>query len=664
MRARPETDLTSRLAHEMRVCNAVTFRAKWWLILLGLLVLSPAAQAVEPPPASLVARARELGIAQSLEWHRLLHYRRNVVGDLASEVDGAEFFLAPNGKQNPEAELEATLNAFLLPMGAGSEDTHALCRFPARRRLLDDWLHFEGVLRDPICPALSRYMSALDPDSVAIVYSANYLNNPASAFGHTFLRISKRRPPGTTEREEARDHGVDFLAATDTNNPLLYAWKGVTGMFPGFFQIHSYAYKVREYGNLEARDLWEYELALRATEVQLLTLHLWELSKTHLDYYYMTRNCSYEVLELVDAAVPRIDLVSHLKFVVLPKDTVQTLFKVNGLVRQVSYRPSLRSRFRAQVANLGSTEKDSVERLTLEPSAPLPAELSLAQKVATLDTAVFVLDARFARQLELTGDAKLVAARALLVERRGELSPSIPLPPAAPAPTEKGPDRGPGVMRVTIGSGGTTQYGSGFETLGYRLALHDLADPPDGEPELSQLQFLDTRLRYDLGRQLLTLDRLTFADVVALNPITRYEKAFSWRMEAFGMRLHDRGCLDCFAHGLDLALGGTIATPDEHVAFFVMADTYVAFSGALDGIGGSFVRIGVGPYAGLRAHIPGGLMAVVTGGLSYLPGENLRATYDVRASVRRPLAKNVALGFEGAAQPAAREAQLDSYFFF
>jgi hypothetical protein len=135
-------------------------------------------------------------------------------------------------------------------------------------------------------------------------------------------------------------------------------------------------------------------------------------------------------------------------------------------------------------------------------------------------------------------------------------------------------------------------------------------------------------------------------------------------MEAFGMRLHDRGCVDCFAHGLDLALGGTLATPDEHVAFFVMADTYVAFSGALDGIGGSFVRIGVGPYAGLRAHIPGGLMAVVTGGLSYLPGENLRATYDVRASVRRPLAKNVALGFEGAAQPAAREAQIDSYFFF
>ena len=219
-------------------------------------------------------------------------------------------------------------------------------------------------------------------------------------------------------------------------------------------------------------------------------------------------------------------------------------------------------------------------------------------------------------------------------------------------------------MRFTLGSGATTQYGTGFATFGYRLTLHDLADPPDGEPELSQLQFLDTRLRYDLGRRALTLDRLTFAEVVALNPLTRYEHAVSWRAEAFGMRLHDRACPDCFAHGLDFALGGTIASENEHLAFFAMAESYVAFSGSLDGIDGSIVRVGVGPYVGMRGRLPNETVAVVTGSWSYLPGEHHRSTYDVRANLRRPLGTNVAVGIEAAMQPTSREAQFDSYLYF
>jgi hypothetical protein len=513
----------------------------------------------------------------------------------------------------------------------------------------------------PSCPALSRFLAALDPERIAIVYSANYLNNPASAFGHTFLRVEKRRSPGATEAPEERDFGIDFIATTDTNNPLLYAFKGLTGMFPGGFQFNAFATKVREYGNLEARDLWQYDLALTRAEVELLTLHLWELAATQIDYYYLSHNCSYEILAAVEAAVPRVDLVSRLKLVVLPKDAIRALYTVPGLVRGVEYRPSLRSRFRAQVRRLGALEKDTVEKLTLDPGAAMPASLSLAESVTTLDTAIFVLDARLAKSLY---DPRVNAVRARLVARRELVSASQPAPAPPPAPADKAPDRGPGPMRLTLGSGATTQFGSGFATLGYRLALHDLGDPPDGEPELSQLQFLDTRLRYDLGRRLLTLDRLTFAEIVALNPITRYEKTLSWRAEAFGVRLHDRACPDCFAHGIDFALGGTVATEDEHVALFVMAETYVGFSGALDGIGGSIVRVGAGPYGGLRVRLPDETMALVTASWSYLPAQTLHSTYDVRANLRRPLGKNVALGLEAAAQPLSREALLASYLYF
>jgi Domain of unknown function (DUF4105) len=548
-----------------------------------------------PVPANqLLMRARDLGIAHSRGWLRLLHYRQRGPREAVSQVDGKRFFLAPDGARNPEAELAATLVAFAQPVVTGREDEHALCRFPARRRLLDDRLHFGSALPALVCPALTRFQLDLDPVSVSLVYVANFLDNPASAFGHTFLRLKKRRPAGSAASSDALDHSVEYTATTDTDNPFLYAFKGLMGMFPGVFRFHSFASKAHEYANAEARDLWEYDLNLNQSEVELLTLHLWELSDTHLDYYYLTKNCSYHALASIEAAAPRIDLVTHLNLFVLPRDTIKALFTVPGLVRKIDYRPSLRSQFRAQVSRSS----------TSPPSAPVPA------------------------------------------------------------PTDKAPQRAHGSLRLTLGSGITSQYRSSFNSLGFRLALHDLTDPPDGEPELSQLQFLDTRLRYDPGQRSFTLDRLTFAELVALNPLTRYERALSWRARAFGMRLHDAACPDCFAHGLDLSLGATLATENEHLAVFVMADSYVAFSSHLDGIGARFVRAGVGPLAGVRARLSSQTIALLTATWSYLPGARLKSTYDVRVALRGELAKDVALGFEGAAQPLSVEGLFASYLYF
>lgn len=219
-------------------------------------------------------------------------------------------------------------------------------------------------------------------------------------------------------------------------------------------------------------------------------------------------------------------------------------------------------------------------------------------------------------------------------------------------------------MRVLLGTGLTAPSDAGFATLGYRLVLHDLADPPNGEPELLQLQFLDTRARYDYGRRKLFLDSVTFAELLALKPFTRFEKEPSWRVRAFGSTLHDRGAPGVFAHGLDGAVGFTLATENEHAALFVMADTFVVFSGALDGIGNSFVRVGVGPYGGLRVRLPFSTVGLVTGSVSYLPGQELKSTFDMRAVLRTRLGTNVAMGLEGALQPRSSEAQLVSYLYF
>ncbi|WP_394826098.1 DUF4105 domain-containing protein [Pendulispora albinea] len=535
------------------------------------------ATAVSAEERAAIVKERQLGLAYSDPWLRLLLYRQHIDGLWVSQVDDDAFFLSPRGRANPQAELEATLHAFFAPVVAGAEDAHALCRFAARRAWVEEQLVPRGSLPRVRCPKLTSFQEKLDAASVSIVYAANYLSNPASAFGHTFMRIDRRTSNGPGG---SGGTGVSYMAKTDTGNPLLYAFKGLGGLFPAYFTFEPYDAVAARYTEDESRDLWEYKLALEPSEIRLLVLHLWELSEIRIQYLYLTENCSYHVLAALEAASPRFDLLSKLNVVVLPGDTIRALTDSPGLVRGVDYHPSLRSRR------------------------------------------------------------------------------------TSPATADKAPDRGHGSMRVTLGTGATTQYGTGFATFGYRLAMHDLADPADGTPELVQLEILDAQVRLDLARRVLTLDHLTFAEVMSLTPLTSFEKRPSWRAVAFGTRLHDRGCPDCFAHGIEGGLGLTLATRDGRAALFAMADAYIAFSAGFDGVGGSFVRIGAGPYGGLRLRLPGRTLALLTGSVSYLPGQDLSSTYDLRASVRTELGKNVAVGVQAAKQPLSMEAFFSSYFYF
>ena len=631
------------------------------------------ARADAPALQTAVARARELGLARSTSWRRLLFYRPSAQGRWASHVAGAEFFFAAGGKESPEAELEATLAAFFLPFADGDEDAHAICRFPARYRWLDQQLHLQAhLLRMPKCPALDRFVEFLDAESASFVYAANFLDNPVSALGHAFLRIKKKQAgaryrdaaSASPYEEESVDHGIDYSAAADTKNPFLYVFKGLTGQFPGTFRVRSYEEMLREYAGYEDRDLWQYDLALSPAEMELLVLHLWELSRSRLDYYYLTENCAYQVLAVIDAAAPRLDLADQFKVVVLPLDAVKALKRSPGLVRSVIYRPSVRRVLRDAMDKLAPHEAALVSRLVKNSDAALPEGIDPYSAARVLETAALAIDARWSAGMIDGNNPRALHARARVMERRAAIAGVPPALPMSRAPRGEEPDRSHDSMRVLLGTGMTSPSGAGFATLGYRLVLHDLADPPNGEPELLQLQFLDTRARYDYGRRKLFLDSVTFAELLALKPFTRFEKEASWRVRAFGSTLRDRGAPGVFAHGLDASLGFTLASENEHVALFVMADTFVVFSGALDGIGNSFVRVGVGPYGGLRVRLPFSTVALVTGSASYLPWQELKSTFDMRATLRTRLATNVAMGFEGALQPRGSELQLASYVYF
>ena len=105
-------------------------------------------------------------------------------------------------------------------------------------------------------------------------------------------------------------------------------------------------------------------LVLTPEEIRLLARHLWELGGTWFAYWYLDENCSYHVLGALEAAAPRLELLTHVgKAVVLPADTVKALFRNPGLVRAVHYRPSIRTQFQARASDLTALELDTAIEL-------------------------------------------------------------------------------------------------------------------------------------------------------------------------------------------------------------------------------------------------------------------------------------------------------------
>ena len=83
--------------------------------LLVIFLLATSVLAGDPPTpylTQLLQQARQARLADAREWHLLLHYRANLFGGYTSEQDDTGFFLAPEGKTDPQAELDATLRQF------------------------------------------------------------------------------------------------------------------------------------------------------------------------------------------------------------------------------------------------------------------------------------------------------------------------------------------------------------------------------------------------------------------------------------------------------------------------------------------------------------------------------------------------------------------------
>jgi len=540
-------------------------------VLLGLYCFPLHTALAEPSPAEvseLHGRAAALGLSTSRTWEVLLHYKPNLFGKPVSLIDDPAFFLAASGKTDPDAELSATLEGLLAPVPEDNPQQHLRCRFPARSEWLIAQLGLtEPLLPSPRCTDLDKAMESISPQSAVLIFPGNHNNSPASMFGHTLISIE-----GPYE-SRLLSFAVNYAAHTDETNGVLFALKGVFGLYPGYYSLLPYYVKVREYNDLERRDVWEYELNLEPEEVRRMTLHAWELQNMASAYFFFDENCSYDLLFLLEVARPSINLTDQCRPWVIPIDTVR-IVRGAGLVDKVVYRPSKATRIATLAKRMESDETElALELLAgdLSPHAVRESGLSLEAQMRIVDVAIETLEFRYYRK-EFT--QKEYQGRSLeLLRVRSELG--VADEDYHTFPRRDDPDRGHGSNRLALGGGYWND--SWYLEARLRPAYHNLLDADEGYLPGSQIDFFNLTGRYYPEKDKGELYAFDLVNIVSLSPRHPFFRPTSWKVET-GFRQH------LFADRTDhlvyrLNPGGGMTWGSSRSMAFALAEADVLVSG-------------------------------------------------------------------------------------
>ncbi len=492
------------------------------LFVLSLLAFFNTAQAnTDVYIDQLHSKASEIKLWQHREWINLLHYdKKGSSKNLLSQVDDPRFFNAKDGKGNPKAELLQTVSAFF--NNAADDENHPQCRFIARLDWLKNKLKIDNSLLPEVACTKYKQWRALIPDNqVTLVFPAYHLNSPSSMFGHTLLRLD----PATSENSsDWLSMAVNFGAnVREGDNSLFYAFRGLSGGYPGFFIVAPYFKKIREYNRKEKRDIWEYPLNLTQKETKRIVSHLWELQEIEFDYYFLDENCSYRLLELLEIARPSIELTDDFNHAAIPVDTIRSIERA-GLITGARYRPSQVTILESLLEEIPQDQLGLVKSISHDLSVmnnQLFSSLSEIEKEKIINAAYKYL--RFQQTGAARDPLSSKNSHALLKALNTfPIHKSTP-PPVPPARPENSHDS----QRVSFSMGeeNKQKYGE----AAFRFSFHSLEDNEHGFLQGAQINMGNVVVR-DSEQQSLKLQRFDVIDIFSLTSRTQLFKPLSWKV--------------------------------------------------------------------------------------------------------------------------------------
>ncbi len=496
-------------------------------------------------------------------WLALGHYRPSFWSDTyTSTIDSENFFLSKDGKTSPKAELSATIELFSKP---GNEEQK--CLLPARYK----YLKRRGVklAEFPKCAELEKFYDDLQPSGVTLLFTDAYMNNPSSLFGHTLMRVDTKRK-GT----QLLAHGLNYGAFTaGKENSVLFAVWGLTGGYFGGFTVKPYYDIINTYNNIENRDIWELNLDLTPEELDFFVAHLWEIGHTQTRYYFFTQNCSYMLMETLDAVRPSLKLADDFPVQTIPLDTLKAVYSRPGLVKSINYRPSRQAKIRHRYKNMSAQEQDAYIQAIKNQDFSLSA-LDESEKADVLETAYQYVQYQYvAKELELADyrkrSFKILMARNKLTEKGkiAELSQG-----QSPLETHE-------AMRATLGMG--VRNGEVFEEISYRPAYHSLTDNNYGFLRGAEINFLNTIIRHYDNSKKTVLQEFNLVGIKSISPMDKMFQPISYAIDAKIERLmNPQTEEEGYAFNLKVGGGASYAL-SENLWVYGMLNNYAAYGGFL-----------------------------------------------------------------------------------
>ena len=289
-------------------------------------------------------------------WMKLMHNY---------DIQDDRFYETANFKTSVEDEYKANFSSFL-------SDTQYSCRFPARAK----YFAIKNDRKYSECPLVEKWKESIRGQTLSLVFVSQYVSNPASAFGHTFLLFRRSEVP-------LNFNSIVSNAAhiPDETGDFEYIWKGLVGGFASEFS-HDYLYlKFQEYSNMENRDMWIYDLDFSDEQKDQVLNHIWEIShRTSPSYKFLNKNCAVNTYDILAAIHPSLNFMPP-SFYVLP---VETVIQVNPIIKSYEYIPSLREKMHLRTQKLSEKQIDEFKKII--------THSTVSVKTSDVDVAELVLE--------------------------------------------------------------------------------------------------------------------------------------------------------------------------------------------------------------------------------------------------------------------------------
>lgn len=492
-------------------------------------------------------------LASSSTWLKLLHFDERTK---TSAISSADFFLTNDADINPKTELIAFLEVLL------HGDGTIQCQFPARAIWLKQQLPEQlSSVNYAHCDEFNEWSLSGETHSLSVVYATGFLGNPASFYGHTFLKLNSSNG---NARTSLIDVSVNYGALVpDNENPVSYILKGIMGGYEGAFSHIQYFHHNHNYGEAELRDLWEYELNLTQWQVDFLLAHIWEVLGKKYTYYFFKENCAYRMAELLEL-IEGVDILPNNLVWTMPQVLMQKMANATlnerPLVRKIAYEPSRQSRFYTAYNRLTQNEKAWIDTFIDQVSnfdSPSFSKFGLEERRSIVDTLLHYFQYLRAgldetdRELEKLYQ-QVLHQRFMLPVSKPETTNETLHPPHLGRP--------PSMTRVKL-----SHIGAGGEqsTFTLRPAYYDELDFEQNHVPNASLKMGQLSLRYRDNE--ISLDRLDLIDIHSVNIRATGlpgDDNGIWKLNV-GWQRPTLGCDGCVVFGFRALTGNTIRLADD-----------------------------------------------------------------------------------------------------